>query len=657
MADSLPPPTYSQGDPPSSDGVRTLDTLPQILLVPPANLVNFQKGYLGAEGENAAIEGELQIKGAKPGCWSKVTISLRTCETAYLREIELAFSQLVLFNTDSGTSFPSTLPFSLPLTSDTPQSIQTPHSSLSHTLTATLFPSDRSLSSCSKSIVVHTRRYMSHSFSLFASPETFALNNPTRVELEIPRATFKVGEPIPLYVTVPPPSRELVIDQGLRLRNVRAELVRVIKVKREDGDYEVSDSDEESHSVVSESLDEPTGGPSTEQNFANIGHSKVPPSPLFLGSSYRTTIAQSGASCRFHTSRAIKLRLLLHQPPANTSPSRYQPDLPTLEYRSLGCDAESASITQSTLLHTVTFRIHVHVSFVDMSTHTERVSHLSIPILILPPSAPLPEIGPSLDEAYQKKHDRPPARTVRYEDIDLPAPYYPAAEAGPSYMTVGAPPPFEERDAPPPFSSTAAEASTSARLPTFLESESEIIFPETDHSELLQHISQSPYIVGEGTDFGFSAAEQFDGHAEDMHRSATPPPTMEMATHDTDLTALTEIHQSDRGIEALGLAIDHDDNLILCDDQPPPPPAIDDPLDPPPSIDSEFRSPEQVRRVSPRTSPPMIASYHPIEPPSLPLHSPSDDIQLSHGHAPPPYLIPELHSDHEQVMRPPPYAD
>lgn len=56
------PPTYEHGLPSS----------PQLLLVPPANSVNFQKGYLGAEGENAAIEGELQIKGAEPGRWSQV---------------------------------------------------------------------------------------------------------------------------------------------------------------------------------------------------------------------------------------------------------------------------------------------------------------------------------------------------------------------------------------------------------------------------------------------------------------------------------------------------------------------------------------------------------------------------------------------------------
>ena len=107
----------------------------------------------------------------------------------------------------------------------------------------------------------------------------------------------------------------------------------------------------------------------------------------------------------------------------------------------------------------------------NMSSHTERVSTVSLPLRILPPSAPLPEVEPSIDEAYHKKHDRPPARTVRQDD-DVEVPQY---EAGPS-VTAGAPPPFEEREAPPPFWSTEAEAeaSTSTRLPTFLESEHEI---------------------------------------------------------------------------------------------------------------------------------------------------------------------------------------
>ena len=576
-------------------------------------------------------------------------VSLRTCESAYLCEIELAQSQVVLFDSDSESAIlPPSLPFAIPLAQDTPQSIETPHSSLSHVLTATLLPSDQSSPPFSKSTVVHTRRYSTHTHSLCISPETFHLDNPTRIDIQVPRTTFKVGEPIPIYITVPPPSRELVVDKGLRLRNVRTELVRTTKVKRDDGDYQGSESDEDLPLPVI------VDGPSVS-NAIPTSSVKSPQSPLFLGSSYRTIIAHSGATCRFHTSRDIKLRQVLHSPHSHLYPSRFQSDLANVDYGNLESDAEGASITQSTLLHSVTFRINVHVAFVDMSTHTERVSRMSIPVTILPPAAPLPEVAQSLDEAYQKKHDRPPARTVRHEEVDLDVPHYSEGEAGPSFA--GAPPPFEERDAPPPFSSSATEASTSSRLPTFLESESEIIIPDTNSDELYHSFPQGPVVFGEGIEFGFFSAEQFDGHTEDVQRSSTPPPTMEMATHDTDLTVLTDIHQTDRVIEeALGLVLDHGQNVVIAEDHPPPPPAMDDPSDPPPSIDSEFRSPAQIRRGSPQhPSPMVVASYHPIEPPPHTLSS--NNIQPSHGHAPPPYLIPDPHAAQEHVTRPPPYVD
>ncbi|KAL0072114.1 hypothetical protein AAF712_001037 [Marasmius tenuissimus] len=72
--DLLPPPTYSSQEADDGDSVDESQSdsppQPQILIVP--TVVNFQKGYLGADGERAAIEGELQLKGAKPEDWNKV---------------------------------------------------------------------------------------------------------------------------------------------------------------------------------------------------------------------------------------------------------------------------------------------------------------------------------------------------------------------------------------------------------------------------------------------------------------------------------------------------------------------------------------------------------------------------------------------------------
>ncbi|KAJ7107627.1 hypothetical protein C8R43DRAFT_937121 [Mycena crocata] len=659
MTEPLPPPIYSADERPTSDtssvsGVMS-DSNPQILIIPTSD--NFQKGYLGADEERAAVEGEIQVKGTESGRWSRVTVSLRTVETAYHREIELGFSEVVLFSSfeTSETALPSSFLFAIPLMEDTPQSLRTPHSSILHTLTATLHPLDHSLLPVSKSLVVHTKRYTAHAHSLVVSPETHTLDEPTRVEVQVPRTTFRAGEVVPLYVTVPPPPRELVVDQGLRLRNVRVELLRVVDVNHDEDETAYGERPAGSGPSTAGS------GPSTANTPPSVekpqpSSSKAPVSPLFPGSSYETIIARSGASCRFHSSRPVQLRFILHQPSPSGSPSDFQVDLPTGEYGRLDSDAECASITQLTLLHSVTFRINTHISFVDMSNRTERISTISIPVVILAPPAPLPEIAPAMEAAYSKKHDRPPARTIRQEDADFSVPHYSEGQAGPSALPGGAPPPFEERDAPPPFFSSAAEASTSSRLPTFLESETEIIIPPDDTDADLPPDAPPP-IVGEGYEFGFAATEQFDGHCDDMQRSSTPPPTLEMASRDANLTPLAVIREPERAIEVLGLVLDHheDSSRGGGGELPPPPPALDDPSDPPPSIDSDFRSPDATPHPP---SPPSLATYASPEPTGLPTSPAPPAGQTSHGHAPPPYLVPGDHPHQEEhVARPPPYVD
>ena len=576
------------------------------------------------------------------------TISLRSFENAYLHEIDLANYERELYTrTDAQDIFPSSIPFAIPLPPDTPQSIQTLHSTLGHQLTATLYSVDNHIASISKSLTVHTRRYTSHSHTLPPSPETYSLDDPTHVQVQVPRNTFISGEVIPLYVTVPPPTRETVVRQGLRLRNVRAELVRVIKVKREYSEDVETDSDSD---IAPDEGSNIQGCSSLGALQQSPGSSKMPLSPLFLGSSYRAIIARSGASCRFHFSRPIQLRFILHQNAAG-SPSDSGTNLNRVD-----SDAESPLITQSTLLHSVTFHIKVHISFVDTSNQTERISTIVVPITIVPPLAPLPQVSQAVDDAYQKKHDRPPAKTTREEEVDLSIPHY--SEAGPSMLSSGAPPPFEERDAPPPFFVSALEGSSSSRLPTFQESEREIILPEMN--DLMNEIPFSSFISGEGTLFGFSSSQQFDGHSEDIQQSSTPPPTLEMASGDTDLTALAD-RSNHVSMEAINLVLEQHDEDPRVEDRPPPPPAMDDPSDPPPSIDSDFRSPVQTSPS--RASPPLhAAAYHQSDT-AIGLHisTPvlaSEETTSSHGHAPPPYLT-NIHRENEsdQVIRPPPYVD
>ncbi|KAF8078467.1 hypothetical protein FPV67DRAFT_1688264 [Lyophyllum atratum] len=662
MTDSLPPPIYSQTDPdegPISQAESVVDEQPQILIIPTGDTVNFQRGFLGADGERAAFEGELQIKGIEPDRWAKVSVSLQTIEQAYGFEIELGSSEIVLFSwtVASVIPFPSSFPFAIPLPADTPQSIHTANSSLSHHLTATLHPFDPLSPSHTRTLIVHTRRYTSHAHTVPIHPETHSLDQPTHVEIEVPRTTYIAGESIPVYVTVPPPATELVVDQGLRLRNVRVELVRIVEVKQTGDD----DGVEPESIIVSGpegNRQEQTDGPSsaTGERIFQSSSSKAPLSPLSPGSSHRTIIARSGASCRFHSSRPVKLRFVLHHALPSSSPSNVSADLPTGDYGHYDSDAECPSITQLSILHSITFRLFVYISFVDMTTRRERISTLSIPITVLAPPAPLPQVSHEIDVAYQKKHDRPPLKTVRHDDTDHSIPHYSEGEAGPSMLPNSAPPPFEERDAPPPFSLDETVGSTSTRLPTFLESESEIIIPDSD-SHLLDHPPPSPTIIGEGLTFGFLPSEQFDGHTEPMQRSITPPPTVEMATRDTDLTQLADIREPRRAMEALGLALDRHDESVAGERPPPPPPAMDDPSDPPPSIDSEFRSPDMPQTSPPRATPSLPPSFSPNEAqPSSPTPT-SREPGSAHGHAPPPYLIPGNHNDQENVTRPPPYMD
>jgi hypothetical protein len=566
-------------------------------------------------------------------------VSLRTVEAAFGREVELGFSEIVLYSSSSSTSaprIPSTLNFSIPLTSDTPQSLHTPRSSLSHVLTATLHPSEPGQPTLSKVVLVQPRRFISHTYVPVVHPETQVLQEPTLVELQIPRTTFVSGEIISLYVTIPSPSRELVVQKGLRLRNVRAELLRLIQVQQQ-----VHDSDEH---ILSSGKNLYDGHPSASdrpstaliENTSELVSSMSGQKASSLTASYATTIAHSGASCRFHTSKPVRLRFLLHQPVVGSTDSHT--DTQSTESNHFQGGPDSILITQSTVLHSVTFQLNVHVSFIDISTSTEHISTISVPVVIVAPPAPLPEVDQDFDCAYQKKHDRPPARTVRYDE-ESSGPNH--EEAGPSYLNFIPPPPFEERDAPPPFSTGI---NSSARLPTFLESEAEIIVPPIE--TVTEPVPFS--IAGEGTQFGFSASEQFDGHSDDTE-PPVPPTVPHLADVDLGVTDFTGPEQTEHAINNLSLILEHDDAVAVATDEhlPPPPPVMDDPSDPPPSIDSDFRSPRSLTQTS---SPHGSAS--PLPSPAAPVGG-----APSEGNAPPPYLHNDGTGDEYNVMRPPPYTD
>lgn len=554
--------------------------------------------------------------------------------------MDLASAEITLFSVEGrDSSLPSTsYLFSVPLPLDTPQCIHTSYSALEHTLTATLHPIDPTAASVSSTVVVHIRRYASHPDVLQILPETQKLQEPTTVEVQVPRTTFRVGEPIPLYITIPPPRRELVLQEGLRLRNIRAELVRVVRIRqREDNAKTYEDGQAVSDPSSSAPVQKPND-PSTSyaldlrQYIGTPGGGEV--------------VALSGTSCRLHPTRPLQIRLVLH-PREEDSPHNAedtpgdQPGAEAVHELNSSC----TSISQSTILHDVSFSIVVHVTFMNMSSHTERIHTITMPVVILPPTAPLPEVEDSLETAYHKKHDRPPARTIREDDSDVPM--YPEGEPGPSYSA--APPPFEEPDAPPPFFHDSA--ASGSRLPTFQESETEIYVPAEQDDNPPPAITLP--LEGEGLLFGFPPSQQFDGYQE-QERSMTPPPSMEMATLDPNVTNLVTLDETS-ALNALGLALEQHQDASSENAAPPPPPPMDDPSDPPPSIDSAFRSPN-----SHHISTSLLHTSSTTVPQDTVTPDSATSPGGSHEHAPPPYGGPDNHSsqhDEAHVTRPPPYVD
>lgn len=92
-----PPPLYTkseaEGGPSSSEDANAEPDDPQILIVPPSQSAQFQKGFLGAEDERAAIEGELQIKGISASACRKVLVHLLTLShVCQLKDSQNSFS-------------------------------------------------------------------------------------------------------------------------------------------------------------------------------------------------------------------------------------------------------------------------------------------------------------------------------------------------------------------------------------------------------------------------------------------------------------------------------------------------------------------------------------------------------------------------------------
>lgn len=420
---------------------------------------------------------------------------------------------------------------------------------------------------------------------------------------------------------------------------------------------------------------------------------------------FRTSLTRSGAPARFHSSRPVRIRLLVRTSSAPSSPAQVPVDSASHTTGVFDCP-----ITQSTALHSVDFSLEVSVSFLRHRTNQATSENLpvqestsfSVPITVLPPLAKTLEAAGDMDmeHAYHKKFDKPPTKTNREAAADVGPP-------GPSAS--GAPPPFDERDAPPPpfvqSEPQQSQAGTS-HLPTFLESEAHYVVPLPGPS----NSSQMPYagyasvstsgsqtrpstieedpdrvleIEGEGRLFGFRPEEQFDGLEASFGSGAEPPPAIENVQEDTDVTALADlVDRPERALEAIGRGmgvvasdVDHPsygthersdiDRLeqalqMNAAEEAPAPPFVDDPADPPPGIDMEFRT-------SPPPFPPPHVDNDLVAPHLSPVDPPPsiEDAEMqppivsqtigNPSFRPPPYLNSTAQPDGQHG--PPPYVD
>jgi hypothetical protein len=601
------------------------------------------------------------------------TITFQTIERSQSKSVELGTATQTLFTkaVPSGSNsispdIPSKLEFSIPLMADTPQSFTTPHSSITHSLTATLHSSSGSAatSSLTKTIPVQITRYSSPSPSsnLPLSPVEAVIDSPVRITFQVPRTVFRVGEPVPVYITIPPPPQS-VVEGGLRLRNVKAELVRVVKIGDLSGTSDGSD-DEGSLS----SHDEHEIDVSTSEKISRVSSNGA--------FSTSTILSRSGSSCRFHSSKPIRIRLVLHDSGPSASPS--------------SSSSSGGTITQSTVIHDISFHLRLTASFTTRAPQAASTSSIFIPVIIVPPQAPPHESGMDgeIEVAYRKKHDPPPVKTTRSAENPTggsPPPFDEnigsfAFDAPPTAPDPSAPPPFfspePSSSALPSFAASVlqsqSEPSTSQlppmfsptgdgpsdMLPSFSESQSQAVQAAFNNHQNTRFSSWVPspaaegesgggggamqlHFAGEGEEYGFRPEEQYDGisYSEEAFdaRPSTPPPAIASSARDRDVTSFVGV------IDNLRMAASQEaaaaEPRTAAD--PPPPPPMDDPSDPPPSIDEGIHSLSSEERA--RRDRAMEAA-----------HASQGDLEANAAAPPPPRPIVEIR---EESGRPPPYLN
>ncbi|KAJ9477192.1 hypothetical protein PHBOTO_006422 [Pseudozyma hubeiensis] len=326
-------------------------------IAPRSDSTSFQVGYLGLEGFEAWLKGDVLVKldssTKKKGRYTRCVVTLQAVERApgnsalpqdvssaigtssQVSEppelIELFSHKIVLWDLDKEASssnasiatVPSTMPFSFPLTSDLPHCIHLRQSSLTYSITAQLFSEDAE-----------------QQYTL--QPHNWVEQAPTLVYAQINRTIFRRAEPIDIRVRIPPPDPTNVTEKGLKLRAVEADLIRIIHVKRPSG--QETDDGARAKTVLTDraAVQELEADPDVHQAL----------------------LAHSGKLCRFHSQRPVLLRLTLHPPFDRANMPHPHPDHDALVSGPVfgrggggGCE----SISQETLMHKVSFEVRIKI--------------------------------------------------------------------------------------------------------------------------------------------------------------------------------------------------------------------------------------------------------------------------------------------------------
>ncbi|GAA5918112.1 hypothetical protein JCM6882_006348 [Rhodosporidiobolus microsporus] len=588
------PPGYSAAPGPS---------LVLLNLAPPAEATTFQLGHLGYGP--AFVAGDVQVKfaggegDARPA-FSRLEVTFRGVErnTAVGGEdIELCEQTKVVWGVgaagsssaaakyEEGGAFPpSSTAFKLELTPDLPACLHLANSSLEYTLTATLFYADSSILPLVRCAPVHLAR-TSPPGSLLASgslaalsspppstaPQTISATTPIPFSVRLPRTVFRRSEPVELVTRIEVPDAKLV-GEGLRLRTVSAELIRTIKVAGGDRAHPTP-------SALSDGIEETRPAP---QN------------PSIL----RTVLAHSGKSARFSPSRPIIIKLVLH-PPAEVS-----------------CE----SITQATILHTISFSVVVTVGLVNHSSTTSSSS-----------AAPPPPLDATLSQEIFIVPDLSnPASSSKQREANIDA-----------ALTVAE-------------SSSYAASSSSAWMPPY-------------DGPVPTYVADSQQDSGETVSAGGPVASgsssALDAAAQEQLRrnwSASPPPPPLLAPPAV-ATAFGDWEEEHDGYEDFSLPA----TLSIR----PPPPPIDDDVSPPSAGDREGSLSLELaaaQGIMPRDgddAPPRLAEFGVAdEEGEEPVDSPPPPMFDAHDHPPPSHLhhhhlVASPSPDTLEPATPPPHID